>query len=188
MNRQEWYEGFRERVLTCERCSAREEARLPVPSTGNVASPIIFVGRNPGRDEDALGEPFVGKAGNIFTEALATVHFGRGDVYITNLNKCFMRRNRLPRKDEVKACFQTFLREELSVISPKVVVLFGATTCKYLAGIDNVTKNSGRCIQHKAGFIAIPCVHPASVCYQFEPNWELLVKCMRIARKVLMKC
>jgi len=187
MDRTVWYSDFRDRVRTCGACSARKEANVPVPSVGNLEADVFLIGRNPGKDEDREGIPFVGRAGGFLTKALSSVYLSRDDVYIANLNKCYMRRNRLPKRDEVVTCFRRFLHDELQTISPKVVVAFGATVCQYLLGIDNISKNSGKLIQHKAGFLAVASVHPASVCYGFEENWPKLLKAMQVARRAVMR-
>ena len=84
----------------------------------------MFVGEAPGRDEDIQGRPFVGRAGQLLTKIIHAMQFKREEVYITNIVKCRPPENRNPHKEEIEMC-QDYLREQLEMIKPKVIVTLG---------------------------------------------------------------
>ena len=106
---------------------------------GNADADLIFVGEAPGADEDAQGEPFVGRAGQLLTKIIETMGFKRGDVYIANILKCRpdMPRgasgNRPPTLAEMETC-RPYLLEQIEIIQPRVVVALGATAVEGLLG------------------------------------------------------
>lgn len=104
-----------------------------VPGVGSLASPIVFIGEAPGREEDLKGTPFVGRAGRILDSALSRAGVEREQVFVTNLVKCRPPGNRRPRKDEVDKCF-VHLESELEAIGPSVICLLGQTVARHLLG------------------------------------------------------
>ena len=96
---------------------------------GNPKADLVFVGEGPGRDEDAQGLPFVGRAGKLLTQMIEAMGLQRSDVYIGNVVKCRPPENRLPEPDEIKTCSPYLLRQ-LDVIAPKVIVCLGACSAK----------------------------------------------------------
>ena len=106
---------------------------------GNPNADLMFVGEAPGADEDAQGEPFVGRAGQLLTRIIETMGFARGDVYIANVLKCRPDMppsafgNRPPTPVEMETCLP-YLREQIDIIRPKVLVALGATAVEGLLG------------------------------------------------------
>ena len=90
----------------------------------------MFVGEAPGRDEDIQGRPFVGRAGQLLTKIIQAMKFKREEVYITNIVKCRPPENRTPHKQEIEMC-QDYLREQLGVIKPKVIVTLGKVAADF---------------------------------------------------------
>jgi len=128
------------RVSVCTKCPHLAASRTQtVFGVGNPDAELMFVGEAPGADEDAQGEPFVGRAGQLLTKIIAAMGFSRGDVYIANVLKCRpdMPRgsfgNRPPTPEEMQTCLP-YLAEQIEIIQPKVMVALGATAVEGLLG------------------------------------------------------
>ncbi len=111
-------------VRDCTRCRLHETRTRAVPGEGDPDTEVVFVGEGPGMNEDRDGRPFVGRAGGLLERLLRHVGWGRDDVYITNIVKCRPPGNRDPEPDEMAAC-ASFLRRQLEVLDPSVVVTLG---------------------------------------------------------------
>ncbi len=127
-------------VLACTICQHLAKRRTQVVfGVGNPEAELMFVGEAPGEDEDLQGEPFVGKAGQLLTKIIETMGFARGDVYIANVLKCRpdmppgMPGNRKPKPEEMKTCLP-YLREQIDIIQPRVIVALGNTAMEGLIG------------------------------------------------------
>jgi uracil-DNA glycosylase len=95
----------------------------------------MFVGEGPGADEDAQGEPFVGRAGQLLNNMIKAMGLRREDVYIANIVKCRPPQNRQPERDECDTC-SPFLMRQIAAIKPKVIVALGATAAKNLLAMN----------------------------------------------------
>ncbi|MGB5015409.1 MAG: uracil-DNA glycosylase family protein [Pyrinomonadaceae bacterium] len=116
----------------CTRCKLATLGRSKVVnSTGNFNADLMFVGEAPGADEDEQGFPFVGRAGQLLTKIIESIGVGREDVFIGNINRCRPPGNRAPEADETIAC-KPFLKREIAVVRPKVIVVLGATAAQNL--------------------------------------------------------
>ena len=115
----------------CTRCKLSKARTNIVFGVGNPKAQLVFVGEGPGRDEDAQGEPFVGRAGKLLTQMIIAMGLRRSDVYIANVVKCRPPENRLPEKDEIATCSPYLLRQ-IAVIAPKVIVCLGACSAQTL--------------------------------------------------------
>ena len=115
----------------CTRCKLHRGRTKLVFGDGNPKAELVFVGEGPGRDEDAQGLPFVGRAGKLLTQMIEAMGLQRGDVYICNVVKCRPPDNRTPEKDEVETC-SPFLLRQLDAISPKVIVCLGSVAAQTL--------------------------------------------------------
>jgi uracil-DNA glycosylase len=111
-------------VRACTRCRLHETRTLAVPGEGSPDTEVVLVGEGPGRNEDLEGRPFVGRAGGMLVRLLAALGWQREDVFITNVVKCRPPGNRDPEPDEIAAC-APFLRRQLAVLDPAVVVTLG---------------------------------------------------------------
>jgi DNA polymerase len=128
------------RVAPCTKCPHLARSRTQtVFGVGNPDAELMFIGEAPGADEDAQGEPFVGRAGQLLTKIIAAMGFSRGAVYIANVLKCRpdMPRgssgNRPPTPEEMQTCLP-YLAEQIEIIRPKVLVALGATAVEGLLG------------------------------------------------------
>jgi uracil-DNA glycosylase len=115
----------------CTRCKLHKGRTKIVFGVGNPKADLVFVGEGPGRDEDAQGEPFVGRAGKLLTQMIEAMGLRREDVYICNVVKCRPPENRLPEKDEIETC-SPYLMRQLGVIQPKVICTLGSCSSQTL--------------------------------------------------------
>jgi DNA polymerase len=115
----------------CTRCKLHRGRTKLVFGDGNPQAELVFVGEGPGRDEDAQGLPFVGRAGKLLTQMIEAMGLQRKDVYICNVVKCRPPENRTPEKDEVETC-SPFLLRQLDAIAPKVIVCLGSVAAQTL--------------------------------------------------------
>jgi DNA polymerase len=129
---------LRERVAVCTRCPHLAGFRTQtVFGVGNIDAELMFIGEAPGADEDRLGEPFVGRAGELLTKIIAAMGFSREEVYIANVLKCRPDMpvdapgNRPPTPNEMATCLP-YLAEQIEIIEPKVLVALGATAVEGL--------------------------------------------------------
>ena len=111
-------------VAACTRCRLHEGRTRAVPGEGTAATEVIFVGEGPGFNEDRPGRPFVGQAGSLLDELLASVLWSRDEVFITNVVKCRPPGNRDPEPDEIAAC-APYLTRQLEALDPALVVTLG---------------------------------------------------------------
>jgi DNA polymerase len=117
-------EAIAAEIRVCTRCRLHERRAHAVPGEGSADTEVVFVGEGPGRDENQAGRPFVGASGKFLTELIESVGWRRGDVFITNVVKCWPPGNRDPQPDEIAAC-APFLHRQLEVLDPAVVVTAG---------------------------------------------------------------
>lgn len=153
-------EEVRNLVGDCQRCSLAKSRKNLVFGSGNPAAKLVFVGEAPGVDEDRLGEPFVGEAGQILTRIINAMDLQRSDVYICNLLKCRPPGNRNPDKEEISSCAQ-FLQAQLQAIKPQAVVALGTFAAQTLLDTkEAISKLRGRFHQYQ-GIPLMPTFHPA---------------------------
>ena len=131
---------IREDLGDCTRCRLHKGRMNLVFGVGNVNADIMFVGEGPGADEDAQGEPFVGRAGQLLNNMISAMGLKREDVYIANVVKCRPPSNRTPEKDECDTC-SPFLMRQIDVIKPKVIVALGAVAAKNLLAMNDSMAN-----------------------------------------------
>jgi uracil-DNA glycosylase len=127
---------IREDLGDCTRCKLHKQGRKQIVfGVGNPKAELMFVGEGPGADEDAQGEPFVGRAGQLLNNMIKAMGLQREEVYIANVVKCRPPGNRTPERDECDTC-SPFLMRQIAVIKPKVVVALGAVAAKNLLAIN----------------------------------------------------
>ncbi len=131
---------IREEIGDCTRCKLSQARTNIVYGVGDPQARILFVGEGPGADEDAQGEPFVGRAGQLLNNMISAMGIRREDVYIANVVKCRPPQNRTPERDECETC-GPFLMRQISVVRPEVIVALGATAAKFLLGASESMAN-----------------------------------------------
>jgi uracil-DNA glycosylase len=127
---------IREDLGDCTRCKLHQQGRKQIVfGVGDPRAELMFVGEGPGADEDAQGEPFVGRAGQLLNNMIRAMRMRREDVYIANVVKCRPPGNRTPERDECETC-SPFLMRQIATIKPKVIVALGAVAAKNLLAIN----------------------------------------------------
>jgi uracil-DNA glycosylase len=144
----------------CTRCKLHKARTKIVFGVGNPRADLVFVGEGPGRDEDAQGEPFVGRAGKLLTQMIEAMGLGRQEVYICNVVKCRPPENRLPERDEIETC-SPFLLRQLGVIQPKVICCLGSCSAQtMLQTTQGISRFRGEWFDFR-GAKLIATYHPA---------------------------
>ena len=148
--------------LLCTRCPLHSQGRSQVVnSVGNFSADLMFCGEAPGADEDRLGEPFVGRAGQLLTDIIEKgLKMSRQDVFIGNINRCRPPGNRAPFPEEAAVC-KPFLLREIAVVRPKIIVVLGATAAHNLLETKiPISKLRGH-FHDYLGVKVMPTFHPA---------------------------
>jgi len=166
-DKQAAFDDLRTRALACVKCAHLASSRKNVVfGVGNVNAELMFVGEAPGADEDAAGEPFVGKAGQLLTKIIQAMGMTRETVYIANILKCRpdtpgqAAGNRKPTPEEMQTCIP-YLHEQIDLIQPKVLVALGATAVEGLLGKTiGITKLRGQWRSYR-NIPLMPTYHPA---------------------------
>ena len=161
-------EALRDAAKGCRACPLWKNATQTVFGEGPSKAPIMLVGEQPGDREDITGRPFVGPAGQLLERALAAVDIPRGDVYVTNAVKHFKfemrgrrRMHKKPVDSEIIACYD-WLRREIELVSPRLLIAMGATATRSLMGrATPVTVNRGKLREYATGISLLITVHPS---------------------------
>ena len=187
-------------VLACVKCPHLVKSRTQVVfGVGNPDAELMFVGEAPGADEDLVGEPFVGKAGQLLTRIIGVMGFGRADVYIANILKCRPDTqpggpgNRKPTHSEMDTC-KPYLLRQIEIIQPKVIVALGATAVEGLLGMEKagITKMRGTWKEFH-GIPLMPTYHPAYLLHnqsnvEKRKLWEDMLRVLeRLGRPITEK-
>ena len=156
------WEELEEVVKQCRKCRLCETRKNVVFGVGNREADIMFIGEGPGADEDAQGEPFVGKAGKLMNMAFDMLGIKREEVYIANIVKCRPPNNRNPQDDEAEKCLD-YLRNQVILVKPKIIVLLGSVALKNILGKEyGITASRGKWLERK-GILYMPTWHPAAL-------------------------
>jgi len=161
---------LREAAAGCKACPLWKTGTQTVFGEGSPKAEVMFVGEQPGDQEDQVGKPFVGPAGRLFDRALEAAGIDRSDAYVTNVVKHFKwqargkrRIHQKPSRSEVAAC-RPWLDAELQVVKPRVLVCMGATAAQALLGRQfRVTQSRGVPVASDLAPVVIATVHPSSI-------------------------
>jgi DNA polymerase len=156
-------ETIKQNVIKCTKCDLCKTRTNAVPGKGNFQSDVIFVGEAPGRNEDKNGEPFIGVAGKKLSIALNEAGISRDEVYITNIVKCRPPNNRVPNTNERDTC-KEYLKQEISIIKPKLICILGNTAFNSILGGSEITKFRGKVVR-KNNLLYFLTIHPAATIY-----------------------
>ncbi len=148
----------------CHRCGLGMTRGKLVFGSGDPNARVMLVGEAPGKNEDATGEPFVGAAGRFLEDLLAHAGLARDEVFIANILKCRPPKNRNPEALEIATC-TPFLREQIRVVSPDVLVTLGNFSTRFVLDTrDPITLLRGT-VRRAGGFTVLPIFHPAAAIY-----------------------
>jgi uracil-DNA glycosylase len=179
------FESLRERALSCVACGLAETRTNVVFGVGSIDARLMLVGEAPGHNEDLQGEPFVGAAGRLLDELLAGIGVERSEVYITNVLKCRPPGNRDPRPDEIDSC-KGYLREQIRLIEPDVVVTLGNFATKLLLRTETgITRLRGQVFSWWLGSTLIPTFHPAAALRGGDRVTDQMREDFAVVRRVL---
>jgi len=164
--------GLRQAAAGCKACDLWKNATQTVFGEGASRAKIVFVGEQPGDQEDRAGHPFVGPAGKLLNEALAEAGIDRATVYVTNVVKHFKwtpsergkrRIHKKPRYAEIQAC-RPWLDAELRVVKPEILVCLGGTAAQSLLGRRfSVNRQRGQLVESSLARYVMATVHPSSI-------------------------
>jgi uracil-DNA glycosylase family 4 len=143
----------------CRKCSLHQTRTNTVPGQGHSKPELMFVGEAPGADEDEQGLAFVGRAGQLLTKMIQAMGLQRDEVFIANILKCRPPDNRPPLPEEMETCLP-YLKEQIRLLKPKVIVALGATAVRGLVGLEGISKLRGKWVKFE-GIDLMPTYHPA---------------------------
>ena len=150
---------IREELGDCPRCKLSATRKHIVFGVGPEPAALMFIGEAPGADEDRLGDPFVGKAGELLDKMIEAMGWGRAQVYIANVLKCRPPGNRDPEPDEIEAC-RPFLAAQIQAVRPRIIVTLGRPAANLVLGNDApISSLRGRFHEH-GGIQVMPTFHP----------------------------
>jgi uracil-DNA glycosylase family 4 len=193
MSREEEMARIAALVHSCQRCELWRTRTNPVVGEGSLSARLMFIGEAPGYSEDQQGRPFVGKAGKVLDELLASIGLHRSEVYIANVLKCRPPGNRDPLPAEIEAC-TPYLDAQLEFIQPEVIATLGNFSVAYIfekfglqAKKDKISKIHGKVftVSSIAGVTTIvPLYHPAVATY--NPGMkQTLLEDIQLLRELL---
>jgi len=172
--------SLRAYIGDCQRCSLAATRNTLVFGVGDPHADLVFIGEAPGRNEDLRGEPFVGAAGKLLDELLASIGLHRSEVYIANVLKCRPPNNRDPLQSEIETC-TPFLAEQVRIIDPKVIATLGNFSTRYILDTDRgITQLRGRLFE-VGGRRVVPIYHPAAALYSPDKRQVLFDDFRRLA-------
>ena len=161
-------------VFSCDKCRLSQTRTNVVLGEGDLRAPLMIIGEGPGPQEDLTGRHFVAAAGQVLDKMLAAIGLTREQVYICNIVKCRPPNNRVPEPDERAICMG-YLRQQVALVRPKVIVCLGSTPARALLGEDiRITRDRG-VWQLKKGVWFMPTFHPAALLRDADkkrPAWE----------------
>ena len=131
---------LKEEINSIEDCKLKNNASKIVFADGNIQSSIMIVGEGPGQKEDELGKPFVGDAGNLLNKMLRAIKIERKKIYITNVVNYWPPNNRKPEQSEINR-YSKYLKEHISIINPKILILMGSTAMEAILGSNKRISN-----------------------------------------------
>ena len=182
----EW-EALQQRCLDCRACSLCQTRTQAVFGVGDPQAEVLFVGEAPGEREDALGEPFVGKAGQLLDDMLSMIGLDRSRVYITNSVKCRPPQNRDPLNTEKEAC-APFLQRQLELMQPKIIVCLGRISAMEMIKPDfKITQEHGQFFE-KNGVLMTAIYHPAALLRDTDKKPDTFVDLKRLQAKIRQVC
>jgi DNA polymerase len=163
-NKSKLLENLKEKISNIDNCELKNHATQLVFSDGTSESQLMIVGEGPGQKEDELGKPFVGDAGMLLNKMLMAINIDRNKVYITNVVNYRPPNNRKPEPAEITR-YSNYLREHISIIDPKILILMGSSAMEALFGSKiKISKERGawkEVIVNQKTYLTMITFHPA---------------------------
>lgn len=151
-------------TAVCTKCELHHSRKNAVAGEGPADSEIMFIGEGPGFHENQQGRPFVGAAGRLLEELLASIDMKREEVFITNVVKCRPPGNRDPKPEEIEAC-NSYLERQIQLINPKVIVTLGRHSMARFLQSAKISEIHGQAMRVR-GRLIVPMYHPAAALHQ----------------------
>jgi uracil-DNA glycosylase family 4 len=154
-------------IVVCTKCELHRSRKNAVPGEGPTHAEIMFIGEGPGAREDEQGRPFVGASGKFLDQLLEQAGVTRADVWITNVVKCRPPGNRDPLPDEIEICTSNYLRHQIELVSPSIVVTLGRFSMGLFFKGAKITQIHGQMRKVDDRFV-IAMYHPAAALHQLS--------------------
>lgn len=181
------WEALEQRCQDCHACPLCETRHNVVFGVGCKTAEVLFVGEGPGQQEDLQGVPFVGAAGKLLDDMLSIIDLDRNNCYIANIVKCRPPQNRDPLETEQEACIG-FLREQVRLIQPKILVCLGRIAAKRLIDENyRITREHGQFVQ-KGGLWMSALYHPAALLRDAGKRPETFRDLLALREKIRVVC
>ena len=179
--------NLKEKIKNISNCELKNNAKQIVFSDGNFKNSIMIVGEGPGQKEDELGRPFVGDTGQLLNKMLSAINLKRENIYITNVVNYRPPNNRKPESAEIIR-YSEFLREHISIIEPKILILMGSTAMEALFGSKiKISKERGvwkEVIINNKTYLAMITFHPAYLLRQADQKKYSWADLKEIRKKI----
>ena len=186
-NKSKLLENLKQKIINIQNCEFKNNATQMVFSDGNTDSPIMIVGEGPGQKEDELGKPFVGDAGQLLNKMFNAINLKREKIYITNVVNYRPPNNRKPEPAEINR-YSEFLREHISIINPKILILMGSTAMEALFGSKiKISKERGNwkdLIINNKTYLTMITFHPAYLLRQADQKKYSWADLKEIRKKI----
>ena len=180
-------EKLKSKILNVNNCDLKKNSKQIVFSDGDFNSSVMIVGEGPGQKEDDLGKPFVGDAGQLLNKMLSAINIKREKIYITNVVNYRPPNNRKPEPAEINR-YSEFLREHISIIDPKILILMGSTAMEALFGSKiKISKERGawkELIINNKTYLTMITFHPAYLLRQADQKKYSWADLKEIRKKI----
>lgn len=183
-----------QQIKRCTFCRLHKTRINAVRGEGKIPSRFIIIAQAPGRTENKEGRLLIGPSGDFFDKLLESVNINRDKIYITNLVKCFLPKCRKPRQDEIDTCYYLYLKNEIDLVKPEVIVTLGYHVTKFIFRLYGLKVPDKFGFKTTFGnlFIAknrkiIPLRHPATIVHK-SANFENLIKEYSILKTIQSPC
>tara|TARA_Y100000590_G_scaffold91615_1_gene103510 strand:- start:961 stop:1665 length:705 start_codon:yes stop_codon:yes gene_type:complete len=178
---------LKEKISNIKNCNLKNHATKLVFSDGSFKSTVMIIGEGPGQKEDEIGKPFVGDAGILLNKMLQAINLTRNNIYITNVVNYRPPNNRKPEPSEIIR-YSVFLREHISIIDPKILILMGSTAMESLFGSKiKISKERGswkEIIVNKKTYLTMITFHPAYLLRQPDQKKYSWLDLKEIRKKI----
>ena len=178
---------LKSKILNVNNCNLKKNAKQVVFSDGDYKSSVMIVGEGPGQKEDEIGKPFVGDAGQLLNKMLNAINIKRESIYLTNVVNYRPPNNRKPEPGEINR-YSEFLREHISIIDPKILILMGSTAMEALFGYKiKISKERGvwkEVIINNMTYLTMITFHPAYLLRQADQKKYSWADLKEIRKKI----
>jgi DNA polymerase len=173
-------EDLNQEIRRCNKCKLAETRANALCGEGNLRAKLMLIAQAPGENEDREGRMFIGPSGKVLNEILAIIHIDRKEIYMTNLIKCVLPKNRRPRSEEIEVCSQ-YLDREIAEINPRMLASLGYYATRYIfkkyaIALPSKLEFPGVCgkILEAGDKEILPLQHPAALLYNSSIKGEMV--------------